>query len=188
MRAYLYAPAGPKRKVVLLVHGENEEQRAWLQVAQDLNARGVAALTLDLRGYGETGGAEDASKLPADLDVAVRYLRSEDWPLIFVAGSDIGGTAGLKLAASQDLAGVVALSAPAGVAGLDAVPDMSRITEPALLLAGANDAGAAAALATLGADAPGTTLTQAIDGTAAHGIALLQNAAVRQALLTLIGN
>ena len=187
MKGHLYANAGAKRKVVILAHGLTEDQSAWQAFALELQARGIAAVTFDFRGYGETGGAKDPAKLAADLEVAVRYLKSQDWPLVYIVGSDIGGTAALKTAATAELAGVATISSLPSVPGLDATADIAKVVEPKLLLAGGSDIAAGTAVLTLGSAASDPKTVQVVQGATAHGIALLQDATAKQALLTFIG-
>jgi alpha-beta hydrolase superfamily lysophospholipase len=188
MKGHLYANAGPKRKVVILAHGANEDQAAWQPFAQELAAKGIAAVTFDFRGFGETGGAKDPSKLAADLDVAVRFLKSQDWPLVYIVGSDIGGTAALKVAVNEDLAGVATISSlPNAGNGLDATSDIPKVVEPKLFLAGGADLAANSAVLTMNGAATEPRTSLAPQGVSLHGIALLQNDAAKQALLSFIG-
>jgi len=73
---------------VLLLHQCNQERSSWNGLAGDLAARGFHVLTLDYRGYGESGGkpykqwtaadqAEIGGKWPGDVDTAFAYLRSQ---------------------------------------------------------------------------------------------------------------
>jgi pimeloyl-ACP methyl ester carboxylesterase len=188
MKGHLHANAGPKRKVVILAHGADEDQAAWEPFAQELAAKGIAAVTFDFRGYGETGGAKDPSKLAADLDVAVRFLKSQDWPLVYIVGSDIGGTAALKVGVNEDLAGIATISSlPNAGNGLDATADIPRVVEPKLFMAGGADLAANSAVLTMSAAATDPKTTQTPTGVSAHGIDLLQNDAAKQALLSFIG-
>lgn len=188
IKGHLYSTPGPKRKVVILAHGANEDQRSWTAFAQQLAVGGIAAVTFDFRGFGETGGAKDAAKNAADLEVAVRYLKSLDWPLVYVVGSDIGGTAALKVAAGQDLAGVATISSAAAASGLDVTADIPQIVEPKLFLAGAGDTMAATAVITMAGAATDPKTSRIADGTSAHGVALLEDGTSKQALLHFIGS
>lgn len=188
MKGHLYANAGPKRKVVILAHGASEDQSVWQPFAQELAAKGIAAVTFDFRGYGETGGAKEPSKLATDLEVAVRFLKSQDWTLVYIVGSDIGGTAALKVAVNQDLAGVATVSSvPNAGNGLDATSDIAKVVEPKLFMAGGTDMAANSAVITMSSSATDPKTTQSIAGTSAHGVALLQNETAKQALLSFIG-
>jgi len=176
VRGHFYTTAGPKRKAVVLAHMFPNDQRAWSGFALELASQGIAALTFDFRGFGETGGGQDISKIDRDLEAAVRFVRSRDYAQIYVIGASMGGTAALKVAARQDLAGVVAVSAPVSFMGLSAENDVRDVTEPKLFIAARTDPnGAAASLATLLQAATGTKDSQLYDGSA-HGTELLQGA------------
>src|SRR2546427_11432959 len=93
--ADLAAPDGLKRKVtyysagksgpgVLLLHQCNRERKTWDPLATQLAAAGIHVLTLDYRGYGESGGerflsltpqqqAAAREKWPGDIDTAFKY-------------------------------------------------------------------------------------------------------------------
>src|SRR5215468_7601422 len=73
---------------VLLLHQCNRQRRIWDGLALQLVASGINVLTLDLRGFGESGGdplpkltpqqaQAEAAKWPGDIDVAFQYLRSQ---------------------------------------------------------------------------------------------------------------
>jgi dienelactone hydrolase len=75
---------------ILLLHQCNRQRKVWDDLAAQLAAAGLNVLTVDFRGYGESGGksperassAQEASEIvnekwPADVDVAFRYLQSQ---------------------------------------------------------------------------------------------------------------
>ena len=73
---------------VLLLHQCNRQRKVWDGLAERLAAAGINVLTLDLRGFGESGGepvdklspqraAQEAEKWPADIDLAFQYLVSQ---------------------------------------------------------------------------------------------------------------
>lgn len=73
---------------VLLLHQCNRQRRIWDGLALQLEAAGIHVLTLDLRGFGESGGEpqdrptpqqaqEQLQKWPGDIDVALEYLKSQ---------------------------------------------------------------------------------------------------------------
>jgi len=74
---------------VLLLHQCNRQRKVWDDLAAQLAASGLNVLTVDFRGYGESGGkspdrassAQEANQIvnekwPADVDLAFRYLQS----------------------------------------------------------------------------------------------------------------
>lgn len=74
---------------VLLLHQCNQQRKNWDELAGRLAAAGISVLTLDYRGYGESGGTpvKDvppdefakilAEKWPGDVDIAFNYLVSQ---------------------------------------------------------------------------------------------------------------
>ena len=74
---------------VLLLHQCNQQRKNWDELAGGLAAAGINVLTLDYRGYGESGGTpvKDvppdefakilAEKWPGDVDIAFNYLVSQ---------------------------------------------------------------------------------------------------------------
>ena len=89
LKATYYA-AGKPGPGVLLLHMCNSNRKAWEPVASQLSAEGINALTLDYRGYGESGGEridfrKDPQKLqqvqttkwPGDIDAAYAYLLAQ---------------------------------------------------------------------------------------------------------------
>src|SRR5271169_2344515 len=70
LKASYFAAAKPGPGVLLL-HQSNRTRRAWDELAEQLAAAGINTLTLDMRGYGESGGAVSNGRTDAgDLDVA----------------------------------------------------------------------------------------------------------------------
>lgn len=176
IRGHVYTAPGPQRRAVIFAHMFTDDQRSWQPFARELAASGVATLTFDFRGYGETGGSRDVSRIDRDLAAAVLFLKSRDYPLIYLVGASMGGTAALKVAASQEVAGVVAVSAPVSFMGLSAQSDVTRVTERKAFLASRNDPeGAAQALQQFMQLAPEPKESFLFEGSA-HGTALLQGA------------
>jgi dienelactone hydrolase len=79
------AKAGPG---VLLLHQFNRTRDSWDGVARQLAAAGINTLTLDMRGFGESGGTPNAkltdaerakvrARRPGDVDTAFQYLVSQ---------------------------------------------------------------------------------------------------------------
>jgi pimeloyl-ACP methyl ester carboxylesterase len=63
---------------VLLLHQSNRDRKSWDGEAAQLAAAGLNTLTLDLRGFGESGGARgDSKRMPEDVDAALDFLISQ---------------------------------------------------------------------------------------------------------------
>lgn len=159
--------------VVILSHMRPNDQTAWFSFAQELAEEGYAALTFDFRGYGETGGDKDFDRLDEDLSAAVRYMRDRGKRQIFLVGASMGGTASLVVAAQREVAGVVAVSAPAQFEDQDALSAVPGVTVPKLFLASEDDTAALISLEELLAAAGEPKGSQIYTGSA-HGTNLFQ--------------
>src|SRR5215468_1723017 len=87
LRATFFS-AGKSGPGVLLLHMCNTTRKSWEPVAMGLSGRGVNVLTIDNRGFGESGGARFEGgtpevrqqlneKWPADFDAAYQFLISQ---------------------------------------------------------------------------------------------------------------
>ena len=174
LRGHLYTVPGPRRKAVIFAHMYPNDQRAWTAFAMEMAQSGVAALTFDFRGYGESGGSKDVAKIDHDLTYALLFMKSRDYPEIYLVGASMGGTAALKVAAAQEVSGLVTVSAPLSFMGLDATADVARISAPKLFLASKSEAeGGGQAAQQLAQAATGPKDLYLFDGSA-HGTDLLK--------------
>ena len=86
LKATYFAAARPGPGVLLL-HQSNRARDSWDGVARQLAAAGIHTLTLDMRGFGESGGpyatmtdaekARTSAMWPGDVDTAFQYLISQ---------------------------------------------------------------------------------------------------------------
>ncbi|HEX5619739.1 MAG TPA: alpha/beta fold hydrolase [Solirubrobacteraceae bacterium] len=82
-------------------------------LAEALAARGAASLRYDKRGVGESGGDYLTTGFERETDDARAALDALDADAHVVIGHSVGATIAIRLAAEQDLAGVVLLAAAA---------------------------------------------------------------------------
>ena len=160
---------------VILSHMQPNDQSAWFEFAQSLADQGYAALTFDFRGYGDSQGAKDFSTLDEDLREALRFMRDDrGLTQVFLIGASMGGTTSLVVAAQEDVAGVVAVSAPARFEDQDALGAVAGVVEPKLFIASEDDTAAMLSLQELEEEASGSTESERYPGNA-HGTNLLQS-------------
>jgi alpha/beta superfamily hydrolase len=77
LKASYFAAAKPGPGVLLL-HQSNRTRKAWDDLAGQLAAAGINTLTLDIRGFGESGGKPEKRLTDArDIDTAFQYLVSQ---------------------------------------------------------------------------------------------------------------
>lgn len=124
-----FGPADSRRPPVLLVGGLGQTRHSWRRVAQRLAAEGHRAVTLDIRGHGESDRsptadygyarqAEDIAAVAAGLGGPVTYV-----------GASLGGKIGLATAAERGPGTVGALVL------VDSVPHNNRAGTGAIIRA-----------------------------------------------------
>ena len=96
-----YFAAAQEGPGVLLMHQCNQQRKKWDELAQKLAAAGIHVLTVDYRGFGESGGTpflyipgpERAQtvrqKWPGDMDRAYAYLMSQKGVTQRIAGDSL---------------------------------------------------------------------------------------------------
>ena len=97
--------AGKPGPGVLLLHQCNRQRKVWDGLGEQLAAAGINVLTLDNRGFGESGGEPhdsltleqegqiETQKWPGDIDTALQYLESQPGvrhDMIGVGGASCG--------------------------------------------------------------------------------------------------
>jgi pimeloyl-ACP methyl ester carboxylesterase len=102
LKASYFAAAKPGPGVLLL-HQINRDRESWDELAVKLAAAGIHTLTLDLRGFGESGGApyaglapkersQSRERRPGDIDTAWHFLGSQ--PGVNADSIGLGGAGG----------------------------------------------------------------------------------------------
>ena len=129
-----YHPAATPGPAVLLLHMCSTTRAAWSPLAPHLAAAGIHALSVDYRGFGESGGerfdalAPDAAQRivsetwPADIDGAFEFLVAQpgvDRTRIGAAGAGCGVAQAVKLARRHP--GVRSLALLAGLPDVEGI-------------------------------------------------------------------
>ena len=150
LRATFFAAAKPGPGVVLL-HMCNTTRKSWEPVAKGLSERGINVLTIDNRGFGESGGPrfdggspevrqELNQKWPADFDAAYQFFISQpgvDKGRIAFGGGSCGVGNAVGLAERHpDVKALVLLAGTTDVKGINFIADYP---ERPLFTAAAND-------------------------------------------------
>ena len=134
---------------ILLLHQCNMDRHAWDGLAADLASAGFHVLTIDYRGYGESGGEHFTDmalrrpvmqqKWPGDVDTAYAYLMAQkgvDRSHLAVGGASCGVTQSSDLAARHHeikalmlLSGTVSDAAKAYIAATPGLPVFGAASE-----------------------------------------------------------
>ncbi len=107
-----YYPAAKPGPGIMLLHQCNRDRKSWTELAAKLSGEGFHVLTLDYRGYGESGGdrfldlpadrrAAEQAKWTGDTDLAFAYLVGQpgvDRLRIGAAGASCGVNQSIQLA------------------------------------------------------------------------------------------
>ncbi len=166
-------PATGERLVILL-HMYPADQSSWFGFAEELQTRDVDALTFDFRGYGESGGEKDPGVADLDARAALAFARERGFERVVLIGASMGGTAAIVVAAGEPVDGVVALSAPAAMAELDAATVIADVRAPITLVAAGEDLSGAESLRDLAARADLGDHDVLLMAGRAHGTELLE--------------
>jgi len=151
LRATYFAAARPG-PAVLLLHMCNTTRKSWEPVAKELSEKGINALTIDNRGFGESGGprfqggtpevqSQLREKWPGDFDAAYQFLASQpaiDKNRIGAGGGSCGVDNAVKLAERHtDIKTLVLLAGTTDLAGINYI--LQRPNLPIFTAAAADD-------------------------------------------------
>lgn len=130
-----YFSSGKPGPGVLLLHQCDHDRRIWDGLARQLAAAGISVVTMDLRGFGESGDKphnppksaggiepqEEMDKWPGDIDVAYQYLKSQpgvDAGQIGLGGGSCGVDNAIKTAIRHaEVKSLVLLAGPTDLKG-----------------------------------------------------------------------
>ncbi len=149
-----FYPASRPGPGILLLHQCNRDRSSWNGLAAELAAKGFHVLTLDYRGYGESGGTPfndipfqervriTTEKWPGDIDVAFAYLRAQPGvrqDAIGAAGASCGVNNSIQLSLRHpEVKSLVLLSGSTDRAGRQ---HLKRASGLPILFAAADDDG-----------------------------------------------
>lgn len=129
-----FFPAGKTGPGVLLLHMCNTTRKSWEPVASALSAAGINVLTVDNRGFGESGGPrfeggsaevheQLGKKWPGDFDAAYQFLLAQsgvDKEHIAAGGGSCGVDNAVQLAERHpDVRALVLLAGSTDIAGVN---------------------------------------------------------------------
>jgi alpha-beta hydrolase superfamily lysophospholipase len=135
LSALLFAPAGPPRGALLVCHGAGSRKENHAVMGEQAAAAGLAALTFDFRGHGESCGALGPDGWH-DAEAAAETLRAASGaPWVAARGASMGGCF-LLLAAQahpalfSSLVLLCPAHGPSLLAGLDALGKLEDADDP----------------------------------------------------------
>ena len=101
-------------KVVVFAHGAIFDKESWYFLAEAFQRKGITALAIDFRGYGNSTPGDTTKKM-YDILGAISYLKEKGFTNINVVGASMGGAAVLAALNNNSIPIAKAvLLAPAG--------------------------------------------------------------------------
>ena len=133
-----YSSPGRPGPGMLLIHQCNMDRTSWSGIAAALVDAGVHVLTLDLRGFGDSGGEGISAgfqmllqKSAGDADLALEYLTSQsgvDGSRLGAGGASCGGMISADLAMRHDgVKALMLLSSPPSEAAIRNMADSAEL-------------------------------------------------------------
>lgn len=108
----------PSARAVIFLHGGGQTRRSWGRAAAAVAQRGWQAITVDMRGHGESDWSADGDYRVASFAADVREILRQVPPRPVLVGASLGGIT------SMLLAGELSPGIAAAVVLVDIVPDM----------------------------------------------------------------
>lgn len=179
LRGVFYPAAAPSAPGVLLLHMYGGSKADWDELAQGLQSAGFAALAIDLRGQGETGGTEDWALARQDVAAAYAWLATHegvDRAHVGIVGASIGANLALVQGADDTTVDAIGLLSPGfdffGVAVEGLIEEYGD--RPSFLAASEEDVYSADTVRALASSALGEAELAIYTG-AGHGTAMLES-------------
>jgi pimeloyl-ACP methyl ester carboxylesterase len=169
---------GTGRTGVVLAHGQHGGLCEVAPYGRVLAGRGYRVLLFDFNSFGASGVSPDAPANPhydRDVAAAAGRLRAAGADRVLVVGTETGGLAAVVAATdvTPPLSGVVDLSGPAAVSGMDARAAAARLAVPALFVVGTDDPWYDEVRSVYAADRAADRQLEVVPG-AAHGVGLVE--------------
>jgi alpha-beta hydrolase superfamily lysophospholipase len=110
---------GKKDLVIIFAHGAVFSKESWYFLAEKLQSKGIASLSIDFRGYGNSKTGT-SNNLALDILGAIDYLKDQGYKSISLVGGSMGGAAILKALElkTDDTLNKVVLLSPASNKGI----------------------------------------------------------------------
>ena len=183
--------SGQPRPAVLLLHIIGSNRHSWLPLIPSLWDTGYSVLTVDLRGFGDTGGEINWSAANTDVQTWLDWLREQPEvrpDAISIIGASIGANLAL-IGCANDADCVTAIALSPGLIYYSLKPDINQLNKrSALLLASQNDHYSADSVKQMVSGANGDIGARIYGGTA-HGTHLFEGSdKVREGLIAAIIN
>jgi pimeloyl-ACP methyl ester carboxylesterase len=183
--------SGVSKPAVLLLHIIGSDRHSWQALIPSLLDAGYSVLTVDLRGFGDTGGEINWGAATKDVQTWLDWLRKQPEvrpDAVSITGGSIGANLAL-IGCANDPDCVTAIALSPGLVYYSLKPDINQLkTRSAFLVASQNDLYPADSVKQMVGSASGDIGARIYPGTA-HGTHLFEGSdKVRDGLIATIIN
>ncbi len=124
---------------VVLAHMLGGDRSDWTPFARLVAREGYTVLAFDFRGHGKSPGSFDEAVLDRDVRAAAEFLRSQGIARVALIGASMGGTASIKVSASDGIAALVVISSPMTYGARVTRADLARLAMSSLWIVSEKD-------------------------------------------------
>ncbi len=124
---------------VVLAHMLGGDRSDWTPFARLLAREGYTVLAFDFRGHGKSPGSFDEAVLDRDVRAAAEFLKDQEVTRVALIGASMGGTASIKVAASDRIAALVVISSPMTYGARVTRADLARLVMSSLWIVSEKD-------------------------------------------------
>jgi len=137
-----YPPKEADAPTLLLLHMLGGERRVWRNFGLDAQQDGFAALAIDLRGHGESGGEGDLAAMESDIESALTWLTQQEKvgeERIAIIGASASANLALRVGAKQAQVNAIGLLSPVSERYAPSIADTSTANKAIFVAASDND-------------------------------------------------
>lgn len=164
-----------KRRLVIYLHEYQRTQRDWWPEAEAGAPDDPSAMTIDLRGHGDSGGdRQDFELMAGDVSRVIATAHARGYERVALVGAGMGATVAVLVAEGQPQVSVIGLSIAAGFSDLDALDASPAISQRLAIVAARDDLSARESLEQISKTARLDPARALLLPGRAHGVALLR--------------
>lgn len=164
-----------RRRLVIYLHEYHRTQRDWWPEAEVGAANDPSAMTVDLRGHGDSGGDhQDFGLMADDVSRVIATAHARGYERIALVGAGMGATVAVLVAEDAPDVTVIGLSIAADFADLDALDASPAVSQRLAIVAAKDDLSARESLEQISKTARLDPARALLLPGRAHGIALLR--------------
>lgn len=137
-----YPPQDADAPTLLLLHMLGGDRRVWRDLGLSAQEDGFAALAIDLRGHGESGGEGDLAAMEGDIETALTWLRQQEkvaGERIAIIGASASANLALRAGMNETQVKAIGLLSPVSDQYAPSIHKIFIRNKPIFIVAAEND-------------------------------------------------